>query len=74
MKKKYIDDLDIMNAKDTVRIYKHCNGNCDQCPRRTPHGVRGLKFVGRILSDVVALRSHPAWGAWIEISILGHFS
>ena len=32
MKKKYIDDLDIMNAKDTVRIFNHCNGNCDQCP------------------------------------------
>lgn len=32
MKKKYIDDLDIMNAKDTVRIYKHCAGRCDQCP------------------------------------------
>ena len=32
MKKKYIDDLDIRNAKDTVRIFNHCAGRCDQCP------------------------------------------
>ena len=34
---------------------------------RTPHGVRGLKYVfsSLILS---ALVSHPARGAWIEIT------
>ena len=35
-------------------------------PGRTPHGVRGLKFIG--ISDYeYALRSHPSRGAWIEI-------
>ena len=39
MKKKYIDDLDIMNAKDTVRIFNHCAGRCDQCPLNSIHHV-----------------------------------
>ena len=34
--------------------------------RRTPHGVRGLKFVYLYLFCILLL-SHPAWGAWIEI-------
>ena len=33
---------------------------------RTPHGVRGLKFVCSFLS-FASNSSHPAWGAWIEI-------
>ena len=34
---------------------------------RTPHGVRGLKFLSsgyHLFSNT----SHPAWGAWIEIN------
>ena len=34
--------------------------------RRTPHGVRGLKYLGELHNHFL-LRSHPAWGAWIEI-------
>ena len=37
-----------------------------QFTRRTPHGVRGLKFECEHGSCAVA-SSHPAWGAWIEI-------
>ena len=34
---------------------------------RTPHGVRGLKFVA--VQDMAALDvSHPTRGAWIEIN------
>ena len=37
--------------------------------RRTPHGVRGLKF--RLGSAAARARlSHPARGAWIEIDEL----
>ena len=37
-----------------------------QSQSRTPHGVRGLKF---LVSFVVlsGLKSHPTRGAWIEI-------
>ena len=35
--------------------------------RRTPHGVRGLKFT-RYLELAPADLSHPSRGAWIEIS------
>ena len=34
--------------------------------RRTPRGVRGLKFYRRIPRRSAA-RSHPSRGAWIEI-------
>ena len=34
---------------------------------RTPQGVRGLKFAGRAAGKA-RLLSHPARGAWIEIS------
>ena len=33
---------------------------------RTPHGVRGLKFVVPLIKKASS-GSHPAWGAWIEI-------
>ena len=36
--------------------------------RRTPHGVRGLKCPTRA-PDFLPARSHPAWGAWIEIFV-----
>ena len=35
--------------------------------RRTPHGVRGLKCK-QGGQQYLVLGSHPAWGAWIEIS------
>ena len=35
--------------------------------RRTPQGVRGLKFHAKYLGDNTP-KSHPARGAWIEIS------
>ena len=34
--------------------------------RRTPHGVRGLKYDGEAQRGAHA-RSHPSRGAWIEI-------
>ena len=34
--------------------------------RRTPQGVRGLKYVVAVVA-VVAMQSHPARGAWIEM-------
>ena len=34
--------------------------------RPTPHGVGGLKWLGRIILVVEAL-SHPTRGGWIEI-------
>ena len=34
---------------------------------RTPHGVRGLKFIS-IVVDLVVYLSHSAWSAWIEIA------
>ena len=34
--------------------------------RRTPHGVRGLKYMTeKELRE--QFPSHPAWGAWIEM-------
>ena len=36
--------------------------------RRTPQGVRGLKYINKLTSDVV-FESHPARGAWIEMQI-----
>ncbi len=38
--------------------------------RRTPHGVRGLKFVAVGLLAEKLYGSHPSRGAWIEIVIL----
>ena len=38
--------------------------------RRTPQGGRGLKCPGRCTGFRYAARSHPARGAWIEISFL----
>ena len=35
-------------------------------PRRTPQGVRGLKFT-RAQADEYRNGSHPARGAWIEM-------
>ncbi len=35
---------------------------------RTPHGVRGLKFLQGLLHTLLQ-RSHPPRGAWIEISM-----
>ena len=36
--------------------------------RRSPHGERGLKYLGIDLSHTLDLTSSlPAWGAWIEI-------
>ena len=35
--------------------------------RRTPHGVRGLKFEADALTDLDD-GSHPSRGAWIEIA------
>ena len=35
--------------------------------RRTPHGVRGLKFTVALV-QLILHESHPAWGAWIEIA------
>ena len=36
--------------------------------RRTPHGVRGLKY-RQAHHAPYAQWSHPAWGAWIEIYV-----
>ena len=36
--------------------------------RRTPHGVRGLKYRPRGSPMTGPPRSHPSRGAWIEIS------
>ena len=33
---------------------------------RTPHGVRGLKYRCHEYPASVS-KSHPAWGAWIEM-------
>ena len=38
-----------------------------ESPRRTPQGVRGLKFEPGV-QDSFSAASHPARGAWIEIS------
>ncbi len=38
--------------------------------RRTPHGVRGLKFE-YAAREVKKRLSHPAWGAWIEMAERG---
>ena len=42
---------------------------------RTPHGVRGLKYLCDLVEDFASM-SHPTRGAWIEIFayILGHIS
>ena len=40
-----------------------------ESPRRTPQGVRGLKYEYRIIFYTAAT-SHPARGAWIEISTI----
>ena len=37
--------------------------------RRTPCGVRGLKFEDT-QSLVGDIKSHPVWGAWIEMPML----
>ena len=40
--------------------------------RRTPHGVRGLKY-DDMYARTAGRESHPAWGAWIEIALeAGH--
>ena len=36
--------------------------------RRTPHGVRGLKYVINHYPTSGMTRSHPSRGAWIEMS------
>ena len=36
-------------------------------PCRTPHGVRGLKYLSKDNADPAEFVSHPSWGAWIEI-------
>ena len=49
-------------------------GLCARCGwRRTPHGVRGLKYAGK-KAIKIAPESHPSRGAWIEIfaDILAH--
>ena len=38
--------------------------------RRTPSGVRGLKFAFAVLVKVRFDLSHPVRGAWIEILML----
>ncbi len=38
--------------------------------RRTPHGVRGLKLEPDALLNKLK-ESHPARGAWIEMSLAG---
>ena len=38
--------------------------------RRTPHGVRGLKSEWEH-GEEIAAQSHPAWGAWIEMRVVG---
>jgi len=35
---------------------------------RTPHGVRGLKYIFGYI-QINPNWSHPAWGAWIEIEM-----
>ena len=40
-------------------------------PRRTPPGVRGLKYQPMI-TDGIPVESHPARGAWIEINMSYH--
>ena len=35
--------------------------------RRTPDGVRGLKFYQKKSKSVASFKSHSGWGAWIEI-------
>ena len=42
-------------------------GEDDQEGGRTPQGVRGLKYPVSV-DVVVVIWSHPARGAWIEIS------
>ena len=37
------------------------------CRRRTPQGVRGLKYLMHTFWTTSAAQSHPARGAWIEI-------
>ena len=39
--------------------------------RRTPHGVRGLKY-DRVYASKKSAGSHPARGAWIEIQYCGN--
>ena len=41
---------------------------CVRRNRRTPHGVRGLKF-GNVTELVHYGSSHPTRGAWIEIRL-----
>ena len=41
--------------------------------RRTPHGVRGLKFRKEAVVKEVG-ESHPSRGAWIEITVRSHVS
>ena len=52
-----------------VRGLKFANGNHYYYTDagRTPHGVRGLKSWGWT-SWTACWRSHPSWGAWIEIA------
>ena len=42
------------------------DGTGQGCNRRTPHGVRGLKWPSGTVEPVPA-RSHPTRGAWIEM-------
>ena len=51
-----------------VRGLKSLNdGACHISPCRTPHGVRGLTLFARQCCSAAHL-SHPAWGAWIEMT------
>ena len=36
---------------------------------RTPHGVRGLKYVA-VVGELGRVESHPSRGAWIEMANL----
>ena len=44
----------------------HAHGSPSHHQRRTPHGVRGLKYALLLALRGVGL-SHPSRGAWIEI-------
>ena len=41
--------------------------------RRTPHGVRGLKY-SSYLQVIAEVPSHPSRGAWIEMTVKGQFN
>ena len=49
-----------------LKFYRSSRVVADIC--RTPHGVRGLKYTGGAVGGTYN-KSHPAWGAWIEMSL-----